>query len=169
MDTKNELSHDYYTIQEFAGKYGYTLERALYKIKKYDLKTETFTTFPVMLSVQSKPTSITKISKNEIERYDSILTPPTVENEKPADFAKDLVARAAREIHKETGKMHIQEVLKRLRSIVKIEDQAKAIITHVDLKAGITVIGRDEPITIKTIQNHWLKPLRAEARQKFQP
>lgn len=97
------------------------------------------------------PEPATTTNKNE--------TPP------PLDFTKILVARAAWEVYKETGKMHIDEVLKRLRRIVKTEDQARAIITHVDLTNGITIIGRDEPIAKKTIVN-WLTPLRAEAKQK---
>lgn len=85
-----------------------------------------------------------------LEHLTTGTTPP------PADLTKILVARAAWELHKEFGKFpQYREVLIRLRQIATIEDQAGAIIKYVDLDAGVTIVGRDNPLTVKTVKN-WL-------------
>lgn len=83
----------------------------------------------------------------------------------PKELLKVLVARVAWEVHKETGKMNYKDVLDKLRIMAKSEDQAGAIIATVSTTKGVSIIGRDEPIAVGTIEN-WLRPLRAEAKRQ---
>ena len=160
------------SIEMFALKFGFDRNKALFELQQYLTSTEQgekWTLHRERLSDVNNP--YYAITPGHVEKYmlfragrqePATQTPPKTP---PKELLKALVARAAWEVNKETGKMNYKHVLDKLRIMAKSEDQAGAIIKNVSTTKGVTIIGRDEPIAVGTIEN-WLRPLRAEAKKQ---
>lgn len=133
-------------------------------IKDGLLKAETPPTPPVGLKFIDRR----YVTKEEVLRFESEHPTPhhsatlgyknnQIPQIKPENnLLKTLVFNAASNLKKDSGKFPSYKVVfGRLCEMVQSEDQANAIIKNVSIHKGITIVGRDEPIAVKTIKN-WL-------------
>jgi len=93
-------------------------------------------------------------------------SPKAISADDNDNLLKGFVKKAAIELYEEAGKFpKHRDVLINLRRIANNNDQIGEIVKEVHLENGVSIVGRVNPIAVKTIQN-WLVKIKEEVINK---